>query len=120
MAMVLDATSLPLRQAEIPRSVPGEDEVLLKVSACGVCHADLHVLEGDLPQPKLALIPGHEIVGVVVSKGRMWSAHHRPSGPALKAKASRIQKNEAEKEESILMSYGRPSSSATAPGRQLY
>ena len=54
--------------------------MLLKVCACGVCHADLHVLDGDLPQSKLALIPGHEIVGVVMSKGRMWNAHHRPSG----------------------------------------
>lgn len=68
-AMVLDATGLPLRQAEIPQPVPGEDEVLLKVSACGICRTDLHVLDGDLPQPKLPLILGHEIVGVVVSKG---------------------------------------------------
>jgi propanol-preferring alcohol dehydrogenase len=68
-AMILDAAGLPLRQAEIPRPVPGEDEVLLKVSACGVCRTDLHVLNGDLPQPKLPLILGHEIVGVVVSKG---------------------------------------------------
>jgi propanol-preferring alcohol dehydrogenase len=68
-AMVLDATGRPLRQAEVPRPVPGEDEVLLKVSACGVCRTDLHVLDGDLPQPKLPLILGHEIVGVVVSKG---------------------------------------------------
>ena len=68
-AMVLDTTGRPLRQAEVPRPVPGEDEVLLKVSACGVCRTDLHVLDGDLPQPKLPLILGHEIVGVVVSKG---------------------------------------------------
>lgn len=68
-AMVLDATGRPLRQAEIPQPVPGEDEVLLKVSACGICRTDLHVLDGDLPQPKLPLILGHEIVGVVVSKG---------------------------------------------------
>lgn len=67
--MVLDATGLPLRQAEIPQPVPGEDEVLLKVSACGICRTDLHVLDGDLPQPKLPLILGHEIVGTVVSKG---------------------------------------------------
>ncbi len=68
-AMVLDAAGLPLRQTEVPRPVPGEDEVLLKVSACGVCRTDLHVVDGDLPQPKLPLILGHEIVGVVVSKG---------------------------------------------------
>jgi propanol-preferring alcohol dehydrogenase len=68
-AMVLDATGRPLRQAEVPRPVPGKEEVLLKVSACGVCRTDLHVLDGDLPQPKLPLILGHEIVGVVVSKG---------------------------------------------------
>ncbi|MEO8418077.1 MAG: alcohol dehydrogenase catalytic domain-containing protein, partial [Methylophilaceae bacterium] len=68
-AMVLDVVGLPLRQAEMPRPLPGANEVLLKVSACGVCRTDLHVVDGDLPHPKLPLILGHEIVGVVVSKG---------------------------------------------------
>jgi propanol-preferring alcohol dehydrogenase len=68
-AMILNAAGRPLQQAELPLPIPGEDEVLLKVAACGVCRTDLHVMDGDLPKPKLPLILGHEIVGVVVEKG---------------------------------------------------
>jgi len=67
--MVLDAPGQSLRQAEVPLPVTGVDEVLLKISACGVCRTDLHVMDGDLPKPKQPLILGHEIVGVVVEKG---------------------------------------------------
>jgi D-arabinose 1-dehydrogenase-like Zn-dependent alcohol dehydrogenase len=49
--------------------VPGIGEILIRVSACGVCRTDLHVADGELPEPKLPLIPGHEIVGVVVKQG---------------------------------------------------
>lgn len=69
LAMMLDAPGLPLRQVEIPVPVPGVGEVLLKVHACGVCRTDLHLIDGELPGPKLPLIPGHEIVGYVVDKG---------------------------------------------------
>lgn len=68
-AMILDAQGQPLRLAELPRPKPGADEILLKVHACGVCRTDLHVLDGDLRQPKLPLVLGHEIVGSVVEKG---------------------------------------------------
>jgi propanol-preferring alcohol dehydrogenase len=68
-AMILDAAGQPLRQAEMPLPVPGEGEVLLKVHACGVCRTDLHIVDGELPNPKLPLIPGHEIVGVVADRG---------------------------------------------------
>lgn len=68
-AMILDAAGQSLRLAEIPPPVPGEDQLLLKVSACGVCRTDLHVVDGELSQPVLPLIPGHEIVGFVVEKG---------------------------------------------------
>lgn len=68
-AMILDAAGSRLREVDMPRPVPGADDVLLKVSACGVCRTDLHVIDGELPQPKHLLIPGHEIVGVVVGKG---------------------------------------------------
>ncbi|MBI5911997.1 MAG: zinc-dependent alcohol dehydrogenase family protein [Betaproteobacteria bacterium] len=68
-AMILDAQGQPLRQAEMPCPKPGVDEILLKVRACGVCRTDLHVMDGDLRQPKLPLILGHEIVGIVVEKG---------------------------------------------------
>lgn len=51
------------------KNVPNPNQVLLRALACGVCRTDLHILDGDLPNPKPALILGHEIVGVVVGKG---------------------------------------------------
>jgi propanol-preferring alcohol dehydrogenase len=68
-AMVLDRprSSLVLRERPIP--LPGQGEVLIAVSACGVCRTDLHVVDGDLSDPKLPIIPGHEIVGRVTAKG---------------------------------------------------
>lgn len=69
-AMLLEALATPLRQRELPQPECGEHEVLIKVRACGVCRTDLHILDGDLPDPKLPLIPGHEIVGMVVDRGR--------------------------------------------------
>ncbi len=55
---------------EIPKPVPGTDDVLLKVLACGVCRTDLHIVEGDLPAIQPQLIPGHQIVGEVVESSR--------------------------------------------------
>jgi propanol-preferring alcohol dehydrogenase len=68
-AMLLDAPGRPLRPAEIPRPEPGAGQVLLAVRACGVCRTDLHVRDGDLPEPKLPLVLGHEIVGTVAAVG---------------------------------------------------
>lgn len=68
-AMILDAQRQALRQTELPRPAPADDEILLRVRACGVCRTDLHVMDGDLREPKLPLILGHEIVGTVVEKG---------------------------------------------------
>jgi propanol-preferring alcohol dehydrogenase len=68
-AMILMRRAKPLRLAEVPRPTPGADQVLLEVRACGVCRTDLHVIDGDLRQPRLPLVLGHEIVGVVVEKG---------------------------------------------------
>lgn len=68
-AMVLEAPGSPLQQVELQQPECGADDVLLKVSACGVCRTDLHIQDGELPGPKLPLIPGHEIVGIVVAKG---------------------------------------------------
>jgi len=66
---MLYAQGQPLRLAELPRPRPGAGEILLEVHACGVCRTDLHVMDGDLLQPKLPLVLGHEIVGTVVEKG---------------------------------------------------
>jgi propanol-preferring alcohol dehydrogenase len=68
-AMVLEKPGNPLKLVEKPDPVPGPGEVLVKVSACGVCRTDLHVIDGDLTEPKLPIIPGHEIVGTVSGLG---------------------------------------------------
>jgi propanol-preferring alcohol dehydrogenase len=68
-AMLLDAPNTSLHLAEIPIPTPGPRQVLLKVHACGVCHTDLHILDGELTKPKLPLILGHQIVGSVVDIG---------------------------------------------------
>jgi len=67
--MVLEAAQAPLRLDERPVPVPGPGELLLRVSACGICRTDLHVIDGELPDPKLPLVLGHQIVGMVVSAG---------------------------------------------------
>jgi propanol-preferring alcohol dehydrogenase len=74
-AMVLDAPGQALRLATLPRPVPGPGQVLLAVRACGVCRTDLHVVDGELPDPKLQVIPGHEIVGTVVGLGPGVTQH---------------------------------------------
>lgn len=68
-AMILDAPGEPLRLAEVPRPSAGAGQIVLEVRACGVCRTDLHVIDGDLTQPRLPLVLGHEIVGIVVEKG---------------------------------------------------
>jgi propanol-preferring alcohol dehydrogenase len=69
-AMVLERPRAPLvLKGDWPVSEPGPGEVLVRVSACGVCRTDLHVCDGELPDPKLPLIPGHEVVGVVAATG---------------------------------------------------
>jgi alcohol dehydrogenase, propanol-preferring len=68
-AMVLDRPKTPLvmRERSVPQ--PGQGEILVKIAACGVCRTDLHVVDGELPNPKLPIVPGHEIVGRVVAMG---------------------------------------------------
>jgi propanol-preferring alcohol dehydrogenase len=68
-AMLLEAVGQPLRLTEVPVPTPGPAQVLLRVRACGVCRTDLHVADGELPNPKLPLVLGHEIVGVVEACG---------------------------------------------------
>src|SRR5262245_57481651 len=68
-AMVLEHPHQPLREVELPQPKPGPEQVLLQVRACGVCRTDLHVVDGELTKPKLPLVPGHEIVGIVTAKG---------------------------------------------------
>ena len=68
-AMVLEKQGQPLVLKNMPLPVPSPRQVLVKVKACGVCRTDLHVLDGELPKPKLPLVMGHEIVGTVAAVG---------------------------------------------------
>jgi propanol-preferring alcohol dehydrogenase len=72
--MVLDRprTALVMRERAMP--VPGAGDILIEIAACGVCRTDLHVVDGDLPDPKLPIVPGHEIVGRVAARGEGVSA----------------------------------------------
>ena len=67
--MLLDEPGRPLRAVQVEPPSPGRRQVLLRVRACAVCRTDLHVIDGELPDPKRPLIPGHEIVGTVVETG---------------------------------------------------
>jgi propanol-preferring alcohol dehydrogenase len=69
LAMLLEAPGSPLRPASLPNPQPAAGQVLLRVRACGICRTDLHVADGELPEPKLPLVLGHEIVGEVQSVG---------------------------------------------------
>jgi propanol-preferring alcohol dehydrogenase len=68
-AMLLEGAGGPLRHVQLPMPVPGNGQLLIQVRACAVCRTDLHVIDGELTQPKLPLIPGHEIVGTVAELG---------------------------------------------------
>ena len=68
-AMVLERPGSPLVLREQPIPAPGAGEILVEIAACGVCRTDLHVVDGELPDPKLPIVPGHEIVGRVAALG---------------------------------------------------
>jgi propanol-preferring alcohol dehydrogenase len=68
-AMILDQPGRPLRPADLPLPQPGPGQIQLKIRACAVCRTDLHVVDGELPNPKPCLVPGHEIVGTVSALG---------------------------------------------------
>ena len=73
-AMVLEGPGQGLRLVEMAEPEPGLDDVLLAVEACAVCRTDLHIVDGDLTEPKLPLVPGHEIVGRVLARGERVEA----------------------------------------------
>jgi alcohol dehydrogenase, propanol-preferring len=76
-AMILEHPGRPLQWRKMPEPNPGRGEVLIQVSACAVCRTDLHIIDGELTQPKLPLVPGHEVVGRVVQTGQD-AARFRP------------------------------------------
>jgi propanol-preferring alcohol dehydrogenase len=69
LAMLLEQQREALRPAELPNPEPGVGQVLVAVGACGVCRTDLHIVDGDLTEPKLPLVMGHQIAGTVVEAG---------------------------------------------------
>src|SRR3954465_3200059 len=82
-AMVLDAPKTPLRVAELPDPEPGPGQLLLEVHACGVCRTDLHIVDGELTEPKLPLVIGHQIVGRVLRGGERFEPGARVGVPWL-------------------------------------
>jgi alcohol dehydrogenase, propanol-preferring len=82
-AMVLEAARVPLHEAELPAPEPGSGEVLLEVAACGVCRTDLHIVDGELTEPNLPLVPGHQIVGHVSAGGERFAPGDRVGVPWL-------------------------------------
>jgi len=71
----LDECSTPLTQTDLPVPTPSENEILLKVSACGVCHTELDEIEGRTPPPHLPIIPGHQVIGTVIETGNAVTNH---------------------------------------------
>lgn len=69
-AMVMDFPNQPLHSAEVPIPKPTDNEILVKVHACGICRTDLHVIDGELTHPKLPITPGHQIIGAIVELGK--------------------------------------------------
>lgn len=68
-AMIMEKPNCKLKYLEVDKPIPNENELLIKVSACGICRTDLHVVDGELKNPKVPLIPGHQIVGTVEQLG---------------------------------------------------
>jgi propanol-preferring alcohol dehydrogenase len=82
-AMVLDAPRTPLRLAELPEPSAQQGQVLIRVRACAVCRTDLHIVDGELPDPKLPLVLGHQIVGEVLEGGTAFAPGARVGVPWL-------------------------------------
>ena len=82
-ALVLEALGEPLRETELPDPAPAAGEVLVEVAACGVCRTDLHIVDGELPDPQLPLVPGHQIVGRALRGGERFAPSDRVGIPWL-------------------------------------
>jgi propanol-preferring alcohol dehydrogenase len=82
-AMVLERAGEPLRPADLSEPEPGPGQVALEVIACGVCRTDLHIVDGELTEPKLPLVPGHQIVARVTGGGERFTPGQRVGVPWL-------------------------------------
>lgn len=81
--MVLQEPGRPLELSEVADPVPAAGQVLVRISACGVCRTDLHIVDGELSEPKLPLVPGHQIVGTVIEGGERFGTGERVGIPWL-------------------------------------
>jgi alcohol dehydrogenase, propanol-preferring len=84
-AMMLKAIGATLEWTELADRRPGPGEIRVRVAACGVCRTDLHVVDGELPDPKVPIIPGHEIVGRnrCARRGRRGAKNRGPRGHSM-------------------------------------
>jgi alcohol dehydrogenase, propanol-preferring len=82
-ALVLEQPQTSLQERDLPSREPGPGQVRIAVRACGVCRTDLHIRDGELPDPKLPLVLGHEIVGTVVEGGERYLPGDRIGVPWL-------------------------------------
>ena len=87
-AAILDSQPGSLRIGELNEPEPGPGELLLRVRACGICRTDLHILEGELTEPKLPLVPGHQIVAEVAEGGERFETGARVGASACPCPAS--------------------------------
>jgi propanol-preferring alcohol dehydrogenase len=82
-AMVLERQGEPLQPADLPEPEPARGQVLIEVSACGICRTDLHIVDGELTEPKLPLVPGHQVVARVIGGGERFASGQRVGVPWL-------------------------------------
>ena len=82
-AMVLERQREPLRPTDLPQPEPGAGQVLLEIAACGICRTDIHIVDGELTEPKLPLVPGHQIVARVAAGGERFEPGQRVGVPWL-------------------------------------
>src|SRR3954467_8702943 len=82
-AMVLERAGEPLRLTELPVPRRGPGQVAIEVTACAVCRTDLHIVDGELTEPKLPLVPGHQIAGRVTEAGERFEEGQRVGVPWL-------------------------------------
>jgi alcohol dehydrogenase, propanol-preferring len=82
-AMVLERAGEPLRLMDLPVPRAGPGQVAIEVSACAVCRTDLHIVDGELSEPRLPLVPGHQIAGRVTAGGGRFEAGQRVGVPWL-------------------------------------
>lgn len=90
-AMVLEKIGSPLALRNVPEPKPGSGQLLVRVSACGVCRTDLHIVDGELPNPKLPLILGHQIVGRIEQIGPSRTGGVGPSNPKSKTEKQKFK-----------------------------